>query len=127
MSNKDPSLKRLLGRLQKGAGLLPPTLDEASSLMEGSDEAAIEDSRLLDIAGAVVSGKPLHRSKERSVLWSETDMMSESNREQFVLNRNKGELDDDTKKKINDAEKEALSDDEQDDDEVGLDGEANPS
>ena len=108
MSNKDSSLKRILGQLQKGAGLAPPTLDEAEALMAGAEETAIEDSRLLGIADAVVSGMPLDCPKEPFDLWFEADATSMNDCEQLVLNRNKGDLDSESKKTIRNAEKKAL-------------------
>lgn len=127
MSGSNLNLKQLLKRLQKGAGFAPPTPDEADALMAGPEEASIDDARLLDIANAVVSGKPTTHPKESPAPWCEEDALSEAEREQFILNRNKGDLNEETRRQIDKAEQKALSDDDQDDDEDGMDGEANPS
>ena len=128
MSGSNPSLKQLLKKLQKGAGLAPPTPDEADALMAGPEEAPIDDGKLLDIGNAVVRGEPSRQPELPASSWSEhEDALSEAEREEFVLNRNKGEVDDETKKQIEEAEQKALSDDQKADDEAGLDGEANPS
>jgi hypothetical protein len=127
MSSSNPNLKELLAQLQKHAGLMPPTPAEADAAMAGSEEAAFDDDRLLRIAEAVIRGEPAKLPIDTPESWSEENQLSDVEREQFALNRNCGELDDETKKKIDEAEKKALSDDEDSDDEDGVDGQGDPS
>ena len=127
MSSSNPNLKELLAQLQKHAGLMPPTPAEADAAMAGPEEAAFDDNRLLQIAEAVVRGEPTKLPIEVSGSWSEEYQLTEAEREQFVLNRNRGELDEETKRQIVEAEKKALSDDEKSDDEDGVEGKGDHS
>ena len=128
MSGSNPNLKQLLKKLQKGAGLAPPTPEEADALMAGPEEVPMDDAKLLEIADAIVQGKRLAKPELPAPAWSEADQaLSEAEREEFVLNRNKGDIDDETKKQIEEAEQKALSDEQKDDDEDGLDGQTDPS
>lgn len=127
MSSSNPNLKKILAQLQKQAGLMPPTSTEADAAMAGPEEAAFNDNRLLRIAEAVVRGEPTDLPIEASEAWSEGNKLSEAEREQFVLNRNRGELDEETKRKIDEAEQKALSDDQDSDDEDGVEGKGHHS
>lgn len=127
MSNSNPNLKELLAQLQKHAGLMPPTPAEADAAMAGTEEAAFDDDRLLRIAEAVVRGEPTEIPIGAFGAWSEANQLSEAEREQFVLNRDRGELDEETKRQIDEAEKKALSDDQDSDDEDGVEGKGDHS
>lgn len=128
MSGSNSNLKQLLKQLQKAAGLAPPTPEEADALMAGPEEAPIADDKLLDIAEAVVQGKRSKRLEPPGpALRPREDALSEAEREEFVLNRNRGDIDEETKRRIDEAEQKALSDEKQGDDEAGLDGKAHPS
>jgi len=125
MSGNKHSLKELLERLQKPAGLAPPTPAEADALMSGSEEADIDDRRLLDIADAVVRGKPIDIPTPEPESWSEHEQLSEAERKEFVLNRNRKKVNDEMKARADEAERKALSDEQDPDDknELGRDGE----
>jgi len=125
MNNKNPTLKQLLNRLQKSAGFAPPTPEEADELMSASEEAHIEDARLLEIADAVVRGITPEHSQDQKELWSKETTLTEADRKQFVLNRNKGKVDEDIMKQIEEAEQKALGDNDKDNDKDGLDSQAN--
>lgn len=128
MSGSNPDLKRLLQQLQKGAGLAPPTPEEADALMDGPEEAPIDDARLLDIADAVVRGQPAAPPEVTPLPWAKQEAMTEVDCEEFALNRNKGEVDGEMQEKIDAAEQKALADEGQDGDEQdGTGSEANPS
>ena len=116
MSSSNPNLKELLAQLQKDAGLMPPTPAEADAAMARAEEATFDDDRLLRIAEAVVQGEPIEIPNEALGVWSEENQLSDKEREQFALNRNRCELDDETKRKIDEAEQKALSDDQDSDD-----------
>ncbi len=127
MSNSNPNLKELLAQLQKHAGLIPPTPAEADAAMAGTEEAAFDDDRLLRIAEAVVRGEPTELRIEAFGAWSEEDQLSEAERKQFALYRDLGELDEETKRQVDEAEKKALSDDQDSDDENGVEGKGDHS
>lgn len=109
MSGNNPNLKELLARLRKSAGLAPPTPAEADKAMGGSEEAQIDDQRILDIADAVVRGKPMDIVSPEPAAWSE-EVLSESDRNEFVLNRNPGggNVNEETQERIDAAERKAL-------------------
>lgn len=127
MSNSNLNLKELLAQLQKHAGLMPPTPAEADAAMSGAEEATFDDDHLLRIAEAVVRGKPTEIPIDTMGAWPEENQLSEVELEQFVLNRNRGELTEETKRKIEEAEQKALSDDEHSDDEDGVEGKGDHS
>ena len=126
MSGNNPKLKELLKWLQKPAGLAPPTPSEADALMSGSEEADIDDQRLLDIADAVVRGKPIDIPAPEPEPWDEYEKLSEAEQKEFVLNRNRKKLNDEMQARADEAERKALSDEQDPDDknEVGRDGES---
>lgn len=128
MTGPEPTLKELLSRLQKASGLGPPTREEAEAAMEGPEEAPLDDARLLEIAGAVVRGKPIARTDKPATVWCEDHELIEADVEEFAgAFRNGGDIDEETRKRIEEAEQKALSDDDEDDDEDGVDGVGNTS
>lgn len=126
MNNQESSLKELLARLHRAAGYGPPTPEEADTAMESAMEKAgddyeFDDDRILEIARAVVRGERPSSPSDEPPAWNDQYEPTETEAGQYAgAFRNEGDIDDETQAKIDEAEREALEDDDDNDDEAGL-------
>ena len=124
MSSSPNNLPELLRKLRRAMGLAPPTAAEADAAMAKASESPMGDREIRSIVDSVVSGKSAKRELATDFGWTESLSTSDAENEAYAMNRNRGDLDEETKKRLDELRKKALEErgDEDDQDRMAGDG-----
>jgi hypothetical protein len=108
MTSTPNSFPELLRKLRRAMGLAPPTAAEADAAMARAAESPMSDQEIRSITDSVVSGKPAERELATDFGWAESLSTSDVENEAYAMNRNRGEVDEETKKRLDELRKKAL-------------------
>jgi hypothetical protein len=108
MSTTPNNLPQHLLKLRRAMGLAPPTAAEADAAMANAAEVPMSDYEVRSIVESAVSGKPVDRELSADFGWTELLNTSEAENEAYAMNRNRGALDEETKKRLEELRKKAL-------------------
>lgn len=123
MSDDTKKWSRVAARLQRALGLAPPTLEEAEAEMAKAHEVPISDTEINRIVDAATGADtPASVAPEPDYEWTAEFATDEVAEDMLVLNREAGEEDPEVTQRMEELRKEALSDDEEEDDKTRLAG-----
>jgi len=114
--NSDKWLNDALQNLRRAKGLCPLTREEADAELKKAKRIPMTNEEIHSLASRIASGQ-VERQEEEVVEqpWTEFEVDEELAGEILQLNRNAGEDDPETTKKLNDIREELLNDDDDED------------
>lgn len=116
MTNEPNNWSEIVGKLRRAMGLAPPTPEEADAEMRSAGEIPMSDDEIKAIAKAATEGQRGRPELESTYEWL-CDQHDETIEDSLlVMNRNKGEDDEEVQKRLDELRRKAL-DSENDDDE----------
>lgn len=123
MSGNPKNWSQVAAKLRRALGLAPPTLGEAETEMAQAEEAPMSDVEISRIVNAATGpDAPASFDPEPDYDWAGEFSTQEVEDEMLVLNRDAGEEDPEVDRRIDELRKEALRDDDEEDDETRLGG-----
>lgn len=115
MTNEPNNWSEIVEKLRRLMGLAPPTPEQADAEMRSAGEIPMSDEEIRAIAKAATEGR-----RDRPELETNYEWLSEQHDETvedslLVMNRNKGDDDEEVQKRLEELRREALDSDEDDD------------
>ncbi len=107
--HENDALKKLLRQVARQRGFTPLSLEQAQAEYDAAEHEQLSKEEIERIVHRVVAGKPRRRFRPLPTSYSEEDCAV--NDEMLVLNRNAGELDPETARKLEELRNAALADD----------------
>ena len=106
---ENDALKKLLRQVARKKGFAPLSPEQAQAEYDTAAREQLSKEEVERIVRRAVAGKPRRRFRPTPLSCAEED--SAVNDEMFVHNRNAGELDPETARKLEELRKDALADD----------------
>lgn len=118
MTNEPNNWSEIVAKLRRAMGLAPPSDEEADAAMLSAGEIPMSDEDIEAIARQAIGQKTTRPTLEPDYSWlgeqAEDETVDES---MLVMNRNKGEEDDEVQRRLKELRRKALESDDANDDE----------
>ena len=128
MTNETHNWSQIVEKLRRAVGLAPPTLDEADAAMASAGEIPLRDAQIKDMAQQAVEQGEVRPDLELDLGWLESEAEDSAIADSMlVLNRNKGESDEEIQRRLEELRRQALEsgDNDEEDEQGGMEGDRN--
>jgi hypothetical protein len=98
-------------KLRRVKGLCPLSIEDADAELKKAKRVPLSEKLVDSILNRVVSGQPIKEIESPTMPWVEDELDAEFEEELLQLNRNAGEEDEETAKRLRELREQLLNDD----------------